>query len=177
MPVALYMGDKDMARTEPTRFFHATKLRNLDEMDRLGIVLKEDLGDCCYTRALRAIEGIAPDTPPDMGLEWRLMPISDVDCDPHGSISLWEQRDPEWWRPCPAARRKAAGLFEVLLPGGIYPNHYVEAKIMALGDLERAIASGELLKVRGIGAKRFEAIKRAVEALGSDPAAASKAGR
>lgn len=63
---------------EPTRFFHAHDLRSVDEFDRLGIEVKhESLGDCCYTRALRQIEGVAPDTPPDMGLEWRLVPINE----------------------------------------------------------------------------------------------------
>jgi hypothetical protein len=59
---------------EPTRFFHAHSTRGLEECDRLGIeVNAEKLGDCCYTRALKQLEGV-PVTDPGKGLEWRLVP-------------------------------------------------------------------------------------------------------
>jgi hypothetical protein len=73
--------EERVAQAEPTRFFHVTPLRSKDEWDRLGLDIEvgsDDLGDCCYTRALRAIEGHDFDEP-DAGLEWRLMPIDGAD--------------------------------------------------------------------------------------------------
>jgi hypothetical protein len=59
----------------PTRFFHARDLQSVDELDRLGIEVKhEEIGDCCYTRALKQLEGV-PVTDPGAGLEWRLVPV------------------------------------------------------------------------------------------------------
>ncbi len=63
-------------RIEPTRFFHVTPLRSREEWNRLGIEVKdESVGDCCYTRALKSIEGEPEGGTPDMGLEWRLVPV------------------------------------------------------------------------------------------------------
>jgi hypothetical protein len=67
---------------EPSRFFHAHSVRGLEECDRLGIeVNAEELGDCCYTRALRQLEGV-PVTDPGAGLEWRLMPAGETAQEP-----------------------------------------------------------------------------------------------
>lgn len=61
---------------EPMRFFHVAPRRTRDEWDRLGLeVRSEEIGDCCYTRALRAIEG-RDFGEPDAGHEWRLVPIA-----------------------------------------------------------------------------------------------------
>lgn len=70
-------GGERVDEHEPTRFFHVTPLRSREEWDRLGLDVElrsAELGDCCYTRALRAIEGGDFDEP-DAGLEWRLAPL------------------------------------------------------------------------------------------------------
>jgi hypothetical protein len=176
--------NKRVDETEPTRFFHCAPLRSRGEWDRLGLdieVRSDELGDCCYTRALRAIEGGDFDAP-DAGFEWRLLPVGardDLDASeepgPFDHEPIWER----------AGRSAVAGLYPAgpierttpepfhtfafaAFKSPIGPADYADAGIRTIGDLRCAINEGTLTRVRHVGAKRAQQIAEAVERLLSD---------
>lgn len=125
--------------TEPTRFFHVTPLRSRDEWDRLGIeVRSNEIGDCCYTRALRAIEG-GDFEAPDAGLEWRLMPV-----DGGGERGTTRQ-------PRVAADADLEAFFATLAPS---PRHRLWGRFdrQGISTLEQldAMTDDELLALEGV---------------------------
>jgi hypothetical protein len=127
---------------EPTRFFHVAPRRSCDEWDRLGLeVRSEDIGDCCYTRALRAIEGTDFDEP-DAGFEWRLVPLVDGPLpaqagDPRGRAGLDDDLHAFLQTLAPSPRFK---LRHALADAGI-----------TTLTLASELTDDELLAVNGIG--------------------------
>lgn len=174
--IEVMTGKKDYAgreetETEPTRFFHMEPLRTRDEWDRLGLQLevRVPVGDCCYTRMLRAIEPVADGEPADAGLEWRLMPVAGENegqqaalaC-PEDLVRLWRLcEDKVWYRKEPAFK----ALNGLLCPGMTCPRDYEHRHIDTVGDLRRAVADGSLRRVRGIGPKKLQEIKEALPPL------------
>jgi len=166
-----YRGKRE-EEAEPSRFFHVTPRRSRDEWDRLGLeVRNEEIGDCCYTRALRAIEGSGWEEP-DAGLEWRLVPvgarltedgaIEEPSCDPLDWEPLWTTST----HGHPIPRRddpRFRLLGSRLMPGVLNGRRYLEADIKTVGDLRRALADGSITRVRGVGPKIAEIIKDAFE--------------
>jgi hypothetical protein len=146
---------------EPTRFFHAHSVRGLEECDRLGIeVNAEKLGDCCYTRALKQLEGV-PVTDPGVGMEWRLLPVGhegreDREARLNGE-PIWDKAHKHPW-----PREEFSFLRS---PARVFPGDLRSLGIETFGDLRGAIESGELRQVRGIGQKTFELFKRETEAF------------
>jgi hypothetical protein len=61
--------------TKPTRFFCVAPEPDREGRNRMGLQpAEEETSDSCYERALRTIKGTKASTP-DMGMEWRLVPI------------------------------------------------------------------------------------------------------
>jgi hypothetical protein len=167
-----YRGKRE-EEAEPSRFFHVTPRRSRDEWDRLGLEVKnEAISDCCYTRALRAIEGSGWEEP-DAGLEWRLVPVGtrlsdegveESSCDPLDGEPLWVVREDggrRWTHGREDDPRFA--LLGSRLTRGVSPARYLEAGIKTVGDLRRALADGSITRVRGVGPKIAEIIKDAFE--------------
>lgn len=170
--------EQRVRETEPTRFFHVTPLRSRDEWDRLGLdieVRSDDLGDCCYTRALRAIEGNGFDEP-DAGLEWRLVPVGATVSEPSAGEAepcdkgvlaepLWEPGYPRNDGSHTLRYRDDLGLG--LWRGGpaSFNVHRLRNHCTTVGDLKRAVDERTLLDVPGIGPKTFEWIKKELEAF------------
>lgn len=133
--------------TEPARFFHVNPIRSRNEWDRLGIEVKdESLGDCCYTRALKAIEGQPDWETPDMGMEWRLVPIG---------ATIQEKAHRAVGQPEPLVVSPDAGLSELLATFTPSPRNALaralgNAGISTLEQLE-AMSDDELMATPRIG--------------------------
>jgi hypothetical protein len=167
---------REETETEPTRFFHVAPLRSSEEWNRLGLeVRSEEIGDCCYTRALKAIEGRDFDAP-DAGMEWRLVPVGariEADGtvgepveppDPIDSEPLWQSR--EYGGKSflgPRGEQDFLSLTRPMFEGTLNAAGFVDAAIETVGDLRRAIGDGSLLRVKGVGPKRAAATKAALE--------------
>ncbi|MFZ2049532.1 MAG: hypothetical protein WAU69_01215 [Solirubrobacteraceae bacterium] len=183
--IEIVTGEKDYAgraqnRVEPSRFFHVTPLRSREEWDRLGLELEvgsEEIGDCCYTRALRHIEP-ADLSEPDMGLEWRLVPVGarisedgeveQSDAGPFDHEPLWQRVERRGCGEPYLLPRDDPRAFRWLgdsLCGGSMPgaSAYTVWGIETVGDLRAAIENGRLLKVQGVGPKRMLKIQKAFE--------------
>jgi hypothetical protein len=138
------LGEREKV-IEPTRFFHAHDLRGVEEFDRLGIEVKDqNLGDCCYTRALRQIEGVGPDTLPDMGLEWRLVPVGAEIASPSPRRSRKQPPPDGPWNPDAVISRFVLGLSPKV-------KHAVRrARINTVEQIE-GMSDEEILRLDGIG--------------------------
>jgi hypothetical protein len=144
---------KRIDEVEPTRFFHVTPLRTRSEWDRLGLDIEvgsDKLGDCCYTRALRAIEGGDFDEP-DAGLEWRLVPVGARILDTPS-----RPRVPGGAPGCPDGVWADPGLAEFLGTLAPSPRHKM-ARALAEGGIEtlglvEELDDEELLALDGMGA-------------------------
>jgi hypothetical protein len=143
---------------EPTRFFHANPLRSLDEWDRLGIEVKDEgLSDCCYTRALNQIEGEPDSGTPDMGMEWRLVPVD---------APVGETRAAPTSKPVPAD----ADLGDFLATLAPSPRHALSrtlerAGVDTLEGLE-ALTVDDLMEMPGIGWTTVKKIRAFIAARG-----------
>ncbi len=177
--IDIVTGRKDYAKrddneTEPSRFFHVAPRRSGDEWDRLGIeVRSEEIGDCCYTRALKAIEAQGFDEP-DAGLEWRLVPVGarlsekgELESPDGGAPweleALWEASRHKGWLQ---EREKCSPALAVLtrwLCGTVSPNAYAERGIKTVGDLKRALEDGSISRVQGVGPKTADRVRAAFE--------------
>lgn len=173
-----YRGKRE-AQVEPARFFHAAPLRSRDEWDRLGLGLEvkdETLSDCCYTRALRAIEG-DDFSAPDAGFEWQLVPVGSkvegdvvrvpdqgedfgIDNEPLWTYKTVSGRPMVWLRDEDALQRLGRVMVYANRP---CPVTYSEAGIRTVGDLRAAVAGDSLTDVEGVGPKTARAVTGALE--------------
>lgn len=87
----------------PTRFFCVAPEPDREGQNRMGLPEVEEETDSCYDRAIRAIVGTKIEKP-DMGMEWRLVPVGaevldapaedapeeTPDIQPHDDLPLFE---------------------------------------------------------------------------------------
>jgi hypothetical protein len=151
--ISVITGELDHLRrpveeAEPTRFFHVTPRRSRDEWDRLGLeVRSEAIGDCCYTRALRAIEGRGFDEP-DAGMEWRLMPIT---ARPERASYGRQGSRIAPAEPVDADADLAAFLNTLVPPHGERLGHALAGEGITELDQLEAMSDGDLLLLKGVG--------------------------
>jgi len=148
------------------------------DYDRLGLDRPDGDADCCFTRALAAINGTSLEAP-DMGLEWRLVPVgatvneaSDGEAEPvdEGVLAepLWEL-DTHWSRRGKQIRTFSPSLIARGLDLTACPTPFnvywlrEDGSYETVGDLRRAIEDESLLEVKRLGQKTFRWIKETVE--------------
>ncbi len=109
--------------------------------NRMGIEAQSD--DGCFERARALLKG-TPSEPPDMGLEWRLLPVGSLVHDPPRQGQEPEPDLAAILKPLPAHLR-------YVLP---------KAGITTLAQID-AMSDEQLLSIKGLGAKLLAALREA----------------
>lgn len=136
------------AETKPTRHLCVTPKRHDDELDRMGLSgLVEDGEPSCYERAIAAIRGREV-TPPDMGLEWRLV------------------RTPESPQPRPVIADDLQAVLAKLVPKVRYA--LPRAGITTLEQVTE-MTDEQLLRLDGVGQGTVDALRAATVGAAAPP--------
>jgi hypothetical protein len=128
-----------------------------ESTDRMGLVETEGEPDDCYQRAMAAIHLRATERP-DMGMEWRLVPI---DTETHQDEAEFEDRS-LWEEGYPGllARELCDAGLDLPLPKRLH-----EVGIDTLGDLRRAVEAESLLTVKGIGPAKLKSLRERLDTI------------
>jgi hypothetical protein len=146
--------DREWAKeVRPTLHFHVSEL---EDRDRMGLSAElNDEPDCCYMRAMAVVKGRGTETP-DMGMEWRLVPVDDdVSTTVDTASTVAGAKGHGNRTPAPVQVQADADLDALLAtlapsPRAALDRAFRRADISTLEQIE-AMSDDDLMAINGIG--------------------------